>query len=144
MPHSENRLPFFVYGTLRPGEKNYRALLQGRTLLALPAQVKGRLYFVRNGGYPFLTPGAGRVRGEVIVPHPAHYEQVVRDLDGLEQYFPRHETASIYLRRPAVAELEDGQRLAVWAYYWNKSKIHGEPVPEGDFRIFRQTRFSEK
>ena len=137
MPASSPSLPIFVYGTLLTGEKNYSAFLRGKTQQEVPAWVTGRLHFVRDGGYPYLTPEEGRVRGEVIFPKPEIYDEVLNDLDRLEEYDPQNEAHSVYLRRPTVAELADGRRLQVWSYYWNEPHIRGEPVPNGDFRSVR-------
>lgn len=137
MLHTLSRKPVFVYGTLRPGEKNYPDFLQGKTLQELPGQIPGRLYFVRSGGYPYLAPDKGWVKGEVVFLKPERYAEVLHDLDRLEEYDPHDETASVYLRRPATAVLHDGRRLEVWAYYWNEPRITGEPVPDGDFRSVR-------
>ncbi|MFK8911537.1 gamma-glutamylcyclotransferase, partial [Streptomyces sp. YS-3] len=40
-PGPEPGLPFFVYGTLRPGERYYRLLLTGRTAREAPARLPG-------------------------------------------------------------------------------------------------------
>lgn len=138
MPVSPSHLPVFVYGTLRPGEKNYPEYLQGKTRQEIPGCVTGRLHFVRDGGYPYLTPGAGRVRGEIAFLRAENYDEVLHDLDRLEEYDPQNEADSVYLRRPVIAELADGRHLKVWTYYWNESQIHGEPVPDGDFRSVRK------
>lgn len=127
------RLPVFVYGTLRPGQKNYPRYLQGRTLREHSATVCGRLYLVDDGGYPYLTSGNGRVFGEVVELRPEHYREALRELDELEEYDPRDEEHSVYLRRKTEATLEDGERLTAWVYYWNCPEISGRRIRSGDF-----------
>lgn len=126
-------LPIFVYGTLRRGEKNYRRYLQGRTLSERPARVRGKLFFVRDGGYPYLEASEGEVIGEVMELAPPLYEETLAAIDELEEYDPTEEQGSVYLRRSVEVLLEDGRTLRAWVYFWNDPTIRGEPVPGGDF-----------
>lgn len=128
------RLPVFVYGTLRPGEKNYPGYLAGRTTNELPGTVAGELFFVVDGGYPYLAPGKGRVRGELIELQPRHYQATLAALDALEEYDPQDEEHSVYLRRKAEVQLADGSKRLAWVYYWNVSELTGVKVASGDFR----------
>ncbi|WP_305043258.1 gamma-glutamylcyclotransferase family protein [Geoalkalibacter sp.] len=128
------QLPIFVYGTLRPGEKNYRAYLGGRTLAEIPASVRGELYFVEDGGYPYLVDGAGRVEGELVILVPEDYAQTLEMLDALEEYDPNNEAASVYLRRQGRVRLTDGTETDAWTYYWNCPQVVGRKIPSGDFR----------
>jgi gamma-glutamylcyclotransferase (GGCT)/AIG2-like uncharacterized protein YtfP len=127
----QGRLPVFVYGTLRPGQKNYRQYLQGRTLREEPALCRGRLYFVEEGGYPYLTPEAGEVRGELMTLLPETYAQTLAGLDELEEYCPRNEAGSVYLRRMTAVSVE-GKQVRAWTYYWNRP-VTGVLVVSGDF-----------
>jgi len=129
-----NPLPFFVYGTLRPGEINYRHLLAGRTVSEIPARITGRLYQVREEDYPYVLEGDGLVQGEVIEIQPDLYNATLRTIDGLEDYWPEDEAASLYLRRPIETFLENGQNLTAWVYLWNSPERPGIFLPHGDFR----------
>jgi len=125
--------PLFVYGTLRPGEKNYLRFLAGRTSRTSPASVSGRLYFVVDGGYPYLLPGEDTVRGDLIELAPRHYESTLRRIDRLEEYDPRDEDGSIYLRRRVRARVAGGKVQTAWVYYWNCQEIEGVWIESGDF-----------
>lgn len=127
-------LPFFVYGTLRAGEKNYSRYLAGRTLAELPGTVAGELFFLADGGYPYLLPGEGRVRGELMVLAPRHYAATLSRLDALEEYAPQDEANSVYLRRSALVLLADGSERLAWVYYWNLAGVRGRRIASGDFR----------
>jgi gamma-glutamylcyclotransferase (GGCT)/AIG2-like uncharacterized protein YtfP len=90
---------------------------------------------VDDGGYPYLTSGKGKVFGEMMELLPEQYEEVLRKLDELEEYDPRDEKHSAYLRRRIEAVLEDGERITVWAYYWNCPEISGRRIRSGDFTL---------
>src|ERR1700754_3245269 len=79
-------LPFFVYGTLRPGEVNHDLFLRGRTRSETPARLTGAVLY-DGPGYPYAVeePG-GLVHGELVTALPAHYEELLAALDRLEEY----------------------------------------------------------
>jgi len=127
------RLPVFVYGTLRPRGKNFPHYLAGRTVDEVAAKAAGRLYFVADGGYPYVDPGRGTVIGDLIYLDPRHYAQTLQGLDELEEYDPDNESNSVYLRRRTIVTLADGGRVAAWIYYWNCPQIVGVRIASGDF-----------
>ncbi|KPI23007.1 gamma-glutamylcyclotransferase family protein [Streptomyces sp. NPDC059755] len=85
---SAPELPFFVYGTLRPGEVNHDLLLRGRTLREEPARLAGAVLY-QGPGYPYAVeePG-GTVAGELVTPLPRAYARLLAELDRLEEYVP--------------------------------------------------------
>jgi len=127
-------LPVFVYGTLRRGEKNYAEYLAGCTVREEPATAKGRLFYVADGGYPYLERGPGTVTGELIHLDPECYRKTLQRLDELEEYDPSDEANSVYLRRETAVSLVDGTLVTAWAYYWNSPQIVGIPIADGNFR----------
>lgn len=130
---SSEHLPVFVYGTLRPGQKNYARFLAGRTTEELPATVPGHLYIAEEGGYPFLQPGEGWVIGTLMVLAPDQYVTTLKQLDHLENYDPENEATSLYLRRRTKAILTDDSRAPAWVYYWNRPWLIGRRIKNGDF-----------
>lgn len=114
------KLPFFVYGTLRTGEDNWERFLKNRTEQEIPAVLPGHKMFVDV--FPFVTDaGEGsQVTGNLVYPRPELYEAVTRDLDGLEEYDPATDTGW-YMRviREAVYKDSAGhtQRVRVWVYH---------------------------
>ena len=128
------QLPVFVYGTLRPGQKNYFPFLGGRILRETPATIEGRLFYVRGEGYPYLLPGGGIVRGDLVELRPEKYDQTLRELDDLEEFDPQDEPESIYLRRRGRVTPEEGKDVVAWVYFWNLKEDAGERVESGDFR----------
>lgn len=131
---NEDHLPVFVYGTLRPGEKNYPLFLQGKTRRETPAFAEGRLFFVRDGGYPYVLPGDGRVAGDLMELTPATYDATLSGLDRLEDYHPQEEAGSLYLRRSCSVTVASGRRRMAWIYFWNGPAEAGDRIPSGDFR----------
>ncbi|WP_405768914.1 gamma-glutamylcyclotransferase [Streptomyces sp. NBC_00080] len=85
---SAPELPFFVYGTLRPGEVNHDLLLRGRTLREEPARLAGAVLY-QGPGYPYAVeePG-GTITGELVTPLPRTYVRLLAELDRLEEYVP--------------------------------------------------------
>ncbi|BCR03826.1 gamma-glutamylcyclotransferase [Desulfuromonas versatilis] len=130
----QQRLPIFVYGTLRPGEKNYPRFLKGRTIAERRGSVEGRLYYVAEGGYPYLLPEPGRVWGELLELAAGSYAETLAALDGLEEYDPRNEPDSVYLRRQTLVTIEGEERVRAWVYYWNCPDVEGRLIPSGDFK----------
>lgn len=87
-PVSGPGLPFFVYGTLRPGEHNHDLFLRGRTSAERPARMQG-LVLYPGPGYPYAVeePGAA-VTGDLVTALPEAYGELLAELDALEEYVP--------------------------------------------------------
>ncbi|MER7555235.1 gamma-glutamylcyclotransferase family protein, partial [Streptomyces anulatus] len=69
-------LPFFVYGTLLPGEPNHDLFLRGRTAGERPA-VLPRALLYDGPGYPYAIEGHGRVHGMLIVAAPGIHGELL-------------------------------------------------------------------
>ncbi|GII25710.1 gamma-glutamylcyclotransferase family protein [Planosporangium mesophilum] len=84
-------LPFFVYGTLRSGQRNYARLLAGRTVSEHPATLAGGTMY-DSGGFPYLirTDGQtdGQIVGNLMEVGEADFDEVLATLDRLEGYDP--------------------------------------------------------
>ncbi len=125
-PANSEKLPFFVYGTLRTGEGNWEHYLKGCTTRQLPAVLlKHRLYAQT---YPFVfdADDDSRVIGDLAFVKAEKYVEVLQNLDYLEDY--DSETHSgWYLRQVREVEYTDEagnlQRVMAWVY-------HGGPEVE--------------
>lgn len=109
-------LPFFVYGTLRPGGTNHDLFLRGRTRHEEPARLRGAVLY-EGPGYPYAVeePG-GAVTGELVTALPEAYEGLLAGLDRLEQYVPG-DPRNLYERvAREVVRGADGTAVGAWVY----------------------------
>lgn len=146
-------LPFFVYGTLRPGEPNHDLFLRGRTVTEEPARMPGMALY-DGPGYPYavenLGGGGGRstggrsrgaraVSGETVTAHPQHYAELLCTLDQLEEYAPG-DPANLYERVERPATLADGTVVRAWVYVAAPTvaaglRARGRLIESGDWRL---------
>ncbi|MFC9846493.1 gamma-glutamylcyclotransferase family protein [Streptomyces sp. NPDC060223] len=109
------RHPFFVYGTLRPGEHNHDLFLRGRTASEEPGRMRGIVLY-EGPGYPYAVeePG-GAVSGEVVAALPEAYDELLAALDQLEEYTPG-DPHNLYERVLRNATRGDGTEVPAWVY----------------------------
>ncbi|MHC3472100.1 gamma-glutamylcyclotransferase family protein [Streptomyces sp. 7R007] len=132
------RLPFFVYGTLRPGEPNHDLFLRGRTHAEEPARLSGAVLY-EGPGYPYAVerPG-GVVHGELVTARPEEYARLLADLDRLEEYAPG-DPRNLYERVPRKAlRAADGTLTEAWVYLaaptvTARLRTHGRLIASGDW-----------
>ncbi|RLU81589.1 hypothetical protein CTZ27_32400 [Streptomyces griseocarneus] len=109
------RLPVFVYGTLRPGQGNHERFLLGRTAAEEPARLRGAVLY-EGPGYPYaVADPEGEIHGDLITPAPAAYDAVLASLDALEGYAPGA-PSSHYVRVTRPVSLERGGTVRAWVY----------------------------
>ncbi|MFF3915578.1 gamma-glutamylcyclotransferase family protein [Streptomyces sp. NPDC001852] len=130
-------LPFFVYGTLRPGEANHDLFLRGRTASEEPARLPGAVLY-DGPGYPYAVdePG-GEVRGELVTCQPEAYEELVAVLDRLEEYTPG-DLRNLYERVARDVVRTDGTTSRGWVYLAAPRVVarlrdQGRPIEGGDW-----------
>jgi gamma-glutamylcyclotransferase (GGCT)/AIG2-like uncharacterized protein YtfP len=110
------RLPFFVYGTLRPGAVNHDVFLRGRTRCEEPARLAGAVLY-DGPGYPWAVeePG-GIVYGELVTAWPGEYAGLLAALDRLEDYAPG-DPRNLYERVEREVTCDaDGRVARAWVY----------------------------
>ncbi|MFE9764484.1 gamma-glutamylcyclotransferase family protein [Streptomyces sp. NPDC005808] len=109
------RHPFFVYGTLRPGEHNHDLFLRGRTAPEEPGRMRGIVLY-EGPGYPYAVeePG-GVVSGDVVAALPEAYDELLAVLDQLEEYTPG-DSRNLYERVVRDVTRADGTVVRAWVY----------------------------
>jgi gamma-glutamylcyclotransferase (GGCT)/AIG2-like uncharacterized protein YtfP len=133
-------LPFFVYGTLRPGEPNHDTFLRGRTRTEEPARLRGAVLY-DGPGYPYAVeePG-GTVFGELVTAVPEAYGELLLALDLLEEYAPG-DPRSLYERVEREVTCEaDGRAVRAWVYVAAPSvaarlRARGKLIESGDWLV---------
>lgn len=120
------RLPVFVYGTLREGQSNYQLYLQGRVAASYPAHLQhGKLYHF--GAYPglLLAEDGSDVAGELMYLDDANYDAILADLDELEGC-----NEGLYERIEATVYLNSNKEpRTAWTY------IVGKPLRKRCIRL---------
>lgn len=140
------QLPFFVYGTLRPGERNHDRFLLGCTAAEEPAWLRGAVLY-EGPGYPYAVEaggGEGLVVGELVTVLPDLYGVLLRELDQLEAYVPG-DPRNLYTRVVRnVLRRGDGAPVGVpaWVYLASPAvaaelRGGGALVPGGDWSSVR-------
>ncbi|AWL38296.1 gamma-glutamylcyclotransferase family protein [Streptomyces sp. SM18] len=149
---TEDGLPFFVYGTLLPGERNHDRFLTGRVRGQCPAVLPGALLY-HGPGYPYAVEGPGEVRGALVTAAPGAYGELLAVLDELEGYLGPGHPRNLYERvaRPVVPRPDGPHRagdradpdgparpVRAWVYLAGAAvtrslRTGGTPVPGGDW-----------
>ncbi|MEV0909352.1 gamma-glutamylcyclotransferase family protein [Streptomyces hokutonensis] len=132
-------LPFFVYGTLRPGEPNHDLFLRGHTESEEPGSLHGAVLY-EGPGYPYAVEDPGSVVvGELVTARPESYPRLLLALDRLEDYAPG-DPRNLYERveRPVTRDA-DGTAVRAWVYLAAPAVTaalctHGKPIEGGDWR----------
>ncbi|WP_442816745.1 gamma-glutamylcyclotransferase family protein [Streptomyces sp. NBC_01304] len=144
-PAEGRMLPFFVYGTLRPGEHNHDLFLRGRLAAEEPGLLAGAVLY-EGPGYPYAVeaPG-GEVHGELVTARPEAYPALLAALDRLEDYAPG-DPHNLYLRiAREVTRTASGTPIRAWVYVaapavTARLRAHGTPIEGGDWLNFRSRR----
>lgn len=129
-------LPFFVYGTLRPGESNFWRVEQW-VRGAEEAEMAG-LQLWDLGPYPMAIEGPGRLRGALLTIDGEHYARALEVMDALEQVDPLAPTepGGLYWRsrRTVILPGCGGPLPEAWVYLGDPSRaLQGRRVASGDW-----------
>lgn len=126
------RVQVFVYGTLKPGERNYQRYCAGKVIEAQRATTLGRL-FALPMGYPAMTRGNNNVQGYLLTFADLG---VLDALDELEDYQPDREMSeNLYNRQNIEVNNLQGASLGwAWVYLMQPQRVKqlgGTFLPDG-------------
>lgn len=134
----------FVYGTLLPGQKNFRhiaSLVSGHEV----AKVRGRLYYI-PWGFPALVESdeAGWVCG-ALLRFGCPVGEALEVCDHIEGYRPEDEKGSLFIRVVKKVVPEKGEPRQAWCYclspYWRPRLLKiAEEIVGGDWLAFCKER----
>ena len=83
----------FVYGTLKPGERNHNIAKRGGTFISEEGSIQGfEIYQLLPENYPGVTLGNGIVHGWLLTYEDIEYAlQVLDELEGVHESPPLYE-----------------------------------------------------
>ncbi|WP_328723841.1 gamma-glutamylcyclotransferase [Streptomyces sp. NBC_00247] len=141
---AEGPLPFFVYGTLRPGEYNHDRYVRGLDVREQPALLHGGALY-DGPGYPFATDGDGTVHGALITAAPEEYGGLLAALDRLETYLGPEDPRNLYERVARDVEVPGSGTVRAWVYLAASAVLRtlrasGPRIPGGDWLDHRPPR----
>ncbi|GHF72689.1 gamma-glutamylcyclotransferase [Streptomyces thermodiastaticus] len=137
VPEPSAVLPFFVYGTLRPGQFRHDLFLRGRTLSEEPARLHGAVLY-EGPGYPYaVEEPQGVVTGCLVTARPEAYATLLAELDRLEGYAPG-DPGNLYERLARDIERVSGGTVRAWVYVaaprvTARLRAHGTRIASGDW-----------
>lgn len=111
----DEQLPVFVYGTLRPGEANWRRL-QPYAARTQRAQLAGYALFGAQWPYPYAAPSAdAAVVGDLVQIRQDDYADALHVLDSLEGY-QSGRAHNHYDRVAVTVQTDAGEDRTAWVY----------------------------
>jgi gamma-glutamylcyclotransferase (GGCT)/AIG2-like uncharacterized protein YtfP len=127
----------FIYGTLLPEyAPNEIADTVRRLLYVGPASVQGRLYDL--GEYPGVILDASsqtKISGHLfMLPQD---QSVLKTLDSYEGFKPEDLNKSLFVRRWATVNLDDGRAIQSWIYVYNQDPGAAPLVSSGDYAKYK-------
>ena len=141
---NEERLPFFVYGTLLPGQPN-AFLWQGTVTAQQPATLAGSTLY-DMGSYPMLVEtGDDCVQSMLLHIAEAEYAAVLARLDELEGCTLDQPEDFGYSRVIRTVQIEitspehdrNSRSHSAWVYIGQEATVRGlPPIPGGDWAAY--------
>jgi gamma-glutamylcyclotransferase (GGCT)/AIG2-like uncharacterized protein YtfP len=146
---SEEYLPFFCYGTLRPRDFNYLLHFEGRTQQELSGFSLPGMLLYDLGPYPMMQEASNQanvVIGDLIYVPQELYTEVLADIDVLEDYYSPNDPENHYNRFAGEVIAPDGvTTIRAWYYvgderYLEKVAKNAVLIPYGDWLRWKQEK----
>lgn len=144
MNEQSTRLPFFVYGTLLPGEANFH-LWRDAIAWSQPAVLPGACLY-DLGNYPMLVEAsAGEVQGLVVAINPSFYSAILLLLDQLEGISMTRYGKPLFRRERCIVRLAMGRSVVAWVYVGNNaSVVKGLQAIGSDWKAYRREQLTSE
>lgn len=139
---AQELLPFFVYGTLLPGQPNFHLWGDAITHTQSATLRGGHLYDL--GNFPILVEGGeGLVHGQTVGVQAEQYGAVLAQLDALEGFDHSRPHGAIYQRVARYAYRPNGQPVRAWVYIGRPQLVLGlTPLTPGDWTRHSATKLA--
>jgi len=130
----------FVYGTLRKefGLQLSKDIKEDIVYMG-SAAINGELYDI--GEYPAALPTKdknAKIAGEIYqVSHP---RKVFKLLDEYEGYDKKHLESSEYFRRRELLEMESGEKIEAWVYWYNFPVKNKRRIEQRDYLQYLKSK----
>lgn len=129
--------PFFVYGTLLPGEPNDHHFADALERV-VPARMRGlRLYDM--GYFPMAVAGTADdvIHGALLYVAVDRHAATLAAIDALEGYRPDGPEPSFYEREVRVARAAGASGVEAWVYVGRPEAVNpAARIPGGDWRAY--------
>ncbi len=130
------RLPVFVYGTLRPDGRAFQRIALFVRAIESAVMPGADLYDL--GAYPMALPGRRQVVGELLTLHNGVYAYALHRLDRYEGYDAVRDDG-LYLRRRVTVMAAEDRSVFAWTYLGKLETVAGCPlIPSGDWLAARR------
>ena len=144
--NANDTLPFFVYGSLRPGFHNYHLFERFDHEVVDATFSGGGTMYANGGGFPYLVHSdntAPIVGTLVTISDERFYPYAKRTIDGLEGYHEEMPLTSHYIRTRVTVQDAEGNDVEAWTYFAAKDigrmVTDDCPVVEsGDWAIWKE------
>ncbi len=145
----DERLPFFVYGTLLPKQPN--AYLWRDVEARVETAVIRQAHLYDLGHYPMMVEAdTGQVKGALLFIDgsaydeiAATYNEVAGRFDHLEGFDPSRPNQGAYRRVERAVEGEDGRLHSAWVYLGQPRYVRGRPfIESGDWAAYVEPKKS--
>jgi gamma-glutamylcyclotransferase (GGCT)/AIG2-like uncharacterized protein YtfP len=140
---ASQRWPFFVYGTLIPGQPNEH--LWGKAIAKTETAVITNCQLYDMGYYPMLVEQQGAaVHGKLITVKKQAYMNILTRLDNLEGFVPDRPRDSTYHRVQRDVMTSTGRTAVSWVYVGHMDQLgDSRLISGGDWVAYAAGKQSE-
>lgn len=115
----------FVYGTLKKDQHANKIISNGSNSIC-NARINGIMYDL--GAYPGIKENSNSyVYGEIY----AIKNQDMKSIDEYEGFYPENPEESLFIRKVTNASCMDGNKISVFAYFYNHDIINAKKISSG-------------